>query len=81
MRIKSYKLFLESLNQSLYLSDEDIFHSYFIAFYDEYYECKIEKGWIDDKNQFRIMSPRKNVKLAYNIKLINKKKSNKKDTD
>ena len=69
MRIKSYKLFLESLNNDLYKDEDYILHGLFTPFYDKYYEIHLEKGWIGDNNEFRIMTPGKNKRLGYSVSL------------
>ena len=68
MRIKNYKLFLESLNQDPFLDDEYILHGLFTPFYDKYYEIEVEHGYIGDDGEFRALYPIKNKPLAYKVK-------------
>jgi len=70
MRIKNFKMFLESAIEK-YLDADHFFYSYFINFYDEGYEFKLTKGWIDEDNNFRMISPGKNRKLGYKLLLEN----------
>ena len=67
--IKSYKLFLESLNDTLYKDDEYILHGLFTPLFDKYFVIRVERGWIDEQNQFRIMPPGKNRRLGYSVVL------------
>jgi len=74
MRIKNFKIFLESATEK-YLDADHFFYSYFINFYDEGYTFKLIKGWIDEDNIFRVITPGKNKKLGYLLQLENKENS------
>jgi len=67
-------MFLESATEK-YLDADHFFYSYFINFYDEGYEFKLTKGWIDEDNNFRKISVGKNRKLGYILELTNTENS------
>ena len=58
MRIKNYKLFLESMNKNIFLDEEYILHGYLTPLYDKYFEVvDFQIGYFNKDEEFRRIYP------------------------